>query len=202
MPRWFDITSFDFEKATEDRAEIMTAARMVDELIQREVDAGVPPERVVIGGFSQGAALALLAGLASRPKDGAAGGKEGWKLGGLVILSGWLPLQSSFQQLLSSRAAQMPIFWGHGTDDNMVRHKVADIATKKLTTACGIRMVESLTLGTEHNARCTSNLPQSSDVEGGLGSPGLSFRSYITWNHSVCPRELRDLLDFLRRVVP
>lgn len=202
MPRWFDIIAYNFESAAENRAEIMMAARMTDELIQREVDAGVPPERVVIGGFSQGAAVALLAGLTSRPEDGLAGGKEGWKLGGLVILSGWLPLQSSFQQVLSARAAQMPIFWGHGTDDNVVRHKVAEAFTKKLTTSCGIPMVESLTLGTEHNARCTSALPQASDVEGGPGSPGLRFRSYKAGGHSVCPRELRDLAGFLKRVVP
>lgn len=63
-------------------------------------------------------------------------------------------------------------------------------------------MVESLTLGTEHNARCTSALPQASDVEGGPGSPGLRFRSYKAGGHSVCPRELRDLAGFLKRVVP
>ncbi|KAI6100217.1 Phospholipase/Carboxylesterase-domain-containing protein [Pisolithus sp. B1] len=202
MPRWFDIISHDFESAAEDRAGIMMAARMVDEFIQREVDAGVPPERVVVGGFSQGAAVVLLAGLTSRPEDGFAGGKEGWKPGGLVVLSGWLPLRNSFQELLSPRAAQMPIFWGHGTDDIVVRHKVADTLTKKLTTECGIPMVESLTLGTDRNARCTSTLPQPSNVEGGLGSPGLSFRSYQAWDHAVCPRELRDLSEFLGRVVP
>lgn len=99
MTRWFDISSYDFDKVEENRAEMFKAARMIDELIQKEVDAGVPPERVVIGGFSQGGAVALLTSLTKRPEDGFGGGKEGWKVAGIVVVSGWLPFRNNFQQV-------------------------------------------------------------------------------------------------------
>ncbi|KAG6334862.1 hypothetical protein ID866_4222 [Astraeus odoratus] len=184
MPRWFDILSFTFENATEDRVGMLKAARAIDELIQKEVDAGIPSGRVVIGGFSQGATVALLTGLTSRPDDGSGGGKAGWKLGGIAIVSGWLPLQSGFQQLLSSQATTTPILWGHGTDDNVVRHKIAEASVKKLTSTFGIPMVENLTFGTDYNAHGISNLPTSSPLRGELGSPGLSFRTYKALGHS------------------
>lgn len=99
MPRWFDISSYDFDKVEENRTEMFKAARTIDELVQKEVDAGIPPGRVVIGGFSQGGALALLTSLTSRPEDGFGGGKEGWKIAGVVIVSGWLPFRSNFQKV-------------------------------------------------------------------------------------------------------
>lgn len=51
-------------------------------LISEEVDAGLPSSRIVLGGFSQGGAMSLLTGLTSERK-----------LGGVVCLSGWLPLR-------------------------------------------------------------------------------------------------------------
>ncbi|KAL4076287.1 Phospholipase/carboxylesterase/thioesterase [Scleroderma citrinum] len=179
IPRWFDISSYDFDKAEENRGDMFKAASMIDQLVQKEVDAGIPPERVVIGGFSQGGAVALLTSLTSRPADGFGGGKEGWKVAGIVVVSGWLPFRNDFQQFLSPHAAKTPIFWGHGTDDNVVRYKFADTFVKKLTSAFGIPM-----------------------AKGELGSPGLSFRTYKALGHQLCAREERDLSEFLRRVIP
>ena len=51
--------------------------------MEDEVRGGIPRERVVVGGFSQGAALALY--LAAKSK--------GSKIGGVIVLSGYLPLQ-------------------------------------------------------------------------------------------------------------
>jgi pimeloyl-ACP methyl ester carboxylesterase len=55
-------------------------------LITAEVDAGIPASRIVLGGFSQGGAMALLTGLTTERK-----------LGGVVVLSGWLPLRNKFK---------------------------------------------------------------------------------------------------------
>lgn len=51
-------------------------------LIGEEIDEGIPANRIVLGGFSQGGAMSLLTGLTSERK-----------LGGVVCLSGWLPLR-------------------------------------------------------------------------------------------------------------
>lgn len=56
------------------------------ELINVELDAGIPNNRIFLGGFSQGAATALLTGLTSP-----------LKLGGLIAMSGYLPLASKIE---------------------------------------------------------------------------------------------------------
>jgi predicted esterase len=54
-------------------------------LIRDEVDNGIPANRIVVGGFSQGCVLSLLTGLTSE-----------YKLGGIIGCSGWLGMSSKF----------------------------------------------------------------------------------------------------------
>lgn len=54
-------------------------------MIDSEIKGGIPASRIVIGGFSQGGALALYSAL-----------KFPQKLAGVVALSCWLPLHKSF----------------------------------------------------------------------------------------------------------
>src|SRR5699024_10832432 len=61
MRAWFDITGLDAD-ARLDHAGIDQARSRVDGLIQAEVDAGIPPGRIVVAGFSQGGAVSLYAG--------------------------------------------------------------------------------------------------------------------------------------------
>lgn len=75
---------------------MLESARTIDKYIQDEINAGIPVERIVVGGFSQGGSMSLLAGLTARREDGLFGGKSGWKLGGVAVLSGWMPLQDAF----------------------------------------------------------------------------------------------------------
>ncbi len=58
----------------------------VNQLISAEVDSGIDPGRIVIGGFSQGAAISLLTGLTSERK-----------LAGVVSLSGWVVLRNKMK---------------------------------------------------------------------------------------------------------
>lgn len=53
--------------------------RYIEELVQAEIAAGVPSERVVVAGFSQGGAVALLM-LRSDIKLGAVVGQSTWPL--------------------------------------------------------------------------------------------------------------------------
>jgi lysophospholipase-1 len=81
----FDIISFGFTD-NEDESGMLAAARSINQLITTEVDGGLDPSRIVLGGFSQGGTMSLLTGLTGERK-----------LGGLVILSGWLPLRHKFK---------------------------------------------------------------------------------------------------------
>lgn len=58
MPGWSDILGLS-DDAPEDKAGFESSRSRIDALIQREVDQGVPPSRIVLAGFSQGGALAL-----------------------------------------------------------------------------------------------------------------------------------------------
>jgi lysophospholipase-1 len=81
----FDIKSFDF-KADEDESGMLGTVSSVNQLISAEVDSGIDPGRIVVGGFSQGGAMSILAGLTSERK-----------LAGVVSLSGWVALRNKLK---------------------------------------------------------------------------------------------------------
>lgn len=116
---WFDIKQpinfIDFEKgakALDDEPGLMKSVDSLETLIEREIENGdIPPESIVIGGFSQGSVISLLTGLSSKKK-----------LGGIMALSGWLPLSHKIAEWASPHAKDMAIFWGHGKDDNVVKY--------------------------------------------------------------------------------
>ncbi len=64
---------------------MLQTSRSLHELITKEVNSGIPPSRIILGGFSQGGAMSILAGLCGERK-----------LAGIVSLSGWLPLKQNF----------------------------------------------------------------------------------------------------------
>ena len=81
----FDIKSFDFS-TNEDEDGMLRTVSYINQHISAEVDSGIDPGRIVVGGFSQGAAMSLLCGLTNERK-----------LGGVVSLSGWLVLRSKIK---------------------------------------------------------------------------------------------------------
>src|SRR5690606_36512493 len=82
---------------------------LVQALLDREGERGVPPERIVLMGFSQGCAMSLLAGL-----------RAPQRLAGIVGLSGYLPLAETTGAERSEANRNTPLFLGHGEQDEMV----------------------------------------------------------------------------------
>jgi len=80
----FDLKGLDLH-AGEDNEGIQRAAASVHSLIEDEMKGGIPANRILIGGFSQGGALSLYSSLTSSHN-----------LAGVVALSCWLPLRDSF----------------------------------------------------------------------------------------------------------
>lgn len=76
----------------EDEAGIRNAAKMVHSLIAKEVGLGIPSNRIVLGGFSQGGALAIFSAL-TYPQP----------LAGIIALSAWLPLHQKFPAVSSRK---------------------------------------------------------------------------------------------------
>ncbi|MFQ5609389.1 MAG: carboxylesterase, partial [Woeseiaceae bacterium] len=58
MRAWYDIRSFDAEGRA-DHEGVRDSSRILDALIDREIDRGIPADRIVVAGFSQGGAIAV-----------------------------------------------------------------------------------------------------------------------------------------------
>jgi phospholipase/carboxylesterase len=108
MRAWYDILGGDLVRR-EDEAGLRSSLAAVEALLAREHERGIPAQRTVLAGFSQGCAMALLTGL-----------RHPERLAGIVGLSGYLPLAASTAAERSDANARTPIFLGHGTQDNVV----------------------------------------------------------------------------------
>lgn len=109
MRAWYDILGFD-GPVTEDAAGIRASAVQIGTLIARENARGIADDRIVLAGFSQGAAMTLHAGL-RHPR----------RLAGLLALSGYLPLATTLAAERSPANAGTPVFLAHGEIDAVVR---------------------------------------------------------------------------------
>lgn len=121
MPSWFDLKALS-ASGPEDEEGITQAAKNVHTMIENEIKAGIPANRILIGGFSQGGALALYSALCYPER-----------LAGVVALSGWLPLRKSFP------AAQkcpndLPVLQCHGVCDPVVPYKWGTVTASLLKT--------------------------------------------------------------------
>ena len=103
MRAWYDIVSFDAEgRADADGVRASTA--LLEALIEREVARGIPAERIVIAGFSQGGAIAINAAMHARRK-----------LAGLMALSTYIAVPGAAVDGAGHR--DLPVFMAHGTFD-------------------------------------------------------------------------------------
>ena len=111
MRAWYDILDDDRgqRSAREDEAGLRASQAVVQAMIEREVARGVDSRRIVLMRFSQGCAMTLLTGLRSP-----------LPLAGLAGLSGYLPLAATTAAERHPANATVPVFLGHGRDDEIV----------------------------------------------------------------------------------
>jgi predicted esterase len=114
MPGWFDL--FDWPigiTAKDDTVGKNKAAQQIEDVVDKlEKEMGISPNRIVVGGFSQGGAVALLTAYHRRQQ-----GKV--PFAGCVCLSGWLTMKDELQ-ITDEVAKATPLFWGHGSMDDKV----------------------------------------------------------------------------------
>ena len=108
MPAWYDILGPNLV-SQQDAAGIQASERAIVALIAHEVARGIPAERIVLAGFSQGCAMALHTGL-----------RLPQRLAGIMALSGYLPLADRLVAERHPANAQTPVFMAHGTQDPVV----------------------------------------------------------------------------------
>ena len=121
MPAWYDIEHMDIDR-TIDVSGISRSADRVDAIVQTQMDEGIPANRIILVGFSQGGAVALYAGVRSRQC-----------LAGVLALSTyWVGAQDS--TLMPGRAPEgLPIEIHHGTLDPVVPYVLGERASDALS---------------------------------------------------------------------
>lgn len=121
MPSWFDLKTLDIS-GPEDEEGIKKASQNLHTMINSEIQAGIEANRIVIGGFSQGGALALYSAL-TFPQP----------LAGVIALSAWLPLHKQFPSIKVT-SDDIPIFQAHGDFDPVVPYKFGQLSASLLKT--------------------------------------------------------------------
>ena len=108
MRAWYDILGSEAQ-GRQDEQGLRRAIGWVEALLAREQQRGMASRRIVLAGFSQGCAMALLAGL-----------RHAQPLAGIVGLSGYLPLADTTAAERHAANSGTPIFMAHGSQDEIV----------------------------------------------------------------------------------
>jgi phospholipase/carboxylesterase len=108
MRAWYDIIGID-RRSAEDFEGINASAQAIAALVQRENERGIPTNRIIVAGFSQGGAMALH--IATRYPQSFAG---------VIALSCYLPVARELPAAHNAANLGTPIFMAHGSQDPVV----------------------------------------------------------------------------------
>jgi phospholipase/carboxylesterase len=108
MRAWYDIKGFGPERA-EDDVGVRESEGVIRQYIEQQIAQGIPANRIVVAGFSQGGAIALQTGL-----------RYPQRLAGVMALSTYLPLRASVAKEASDANRDVPILMCHGVNDPVV----------------------------------------------------------------------------------
>ena len=156
----------------EDEEGMLETVRYLESLIDACVDSGIPPNRIVLGGFSQGCAMSLLTHLTSS--------KYGGKLAGIVGLLGYLPLCDEKQRIQELRAEAglspevadtVPLFIARGAKDPLIPKRIWNYSLKVLQDL-------------------------------GINDSAMEVREYEGLEHTINGQLLRDVCVWLEKCVP
>jgi len=152
----------------EDEQGMLATVTYLTSLIDDLVAQGIPEKRIVLGGFSQGHAMSVLTGLVSKYSE---------QLGGLVGLSGYLPLPDRITSLREDAGLSthindtFEVFLARGTGDRLVPKRYHRMCYEKL-------------------------------YELGVQEERVTLKEYEGMGHVMGGAELRDLCAWLERVLP
>lgn len=126
MPAWMDIVGLPVSKASPDHeppvdeAGLDQSAQRVLRIVEHQIKQGVPRNRVIIGGFSQGGAVALHTAMSFDVID-AADGKKHPPAIATIACSTWLPLASKYPTKMKETSRDIRVLQCHGDEDMVVR---------------------------------------------------------------------------------
>lgn len=147
MPSWYDIKELSNIQAKQDEPGVLKSIERLRQIIAEEVQAGIPTDRIIIGGFSQGCAVSLAtSAVFDKP------------LAGVIGLSGYLPIRDTIvsyavDNKLDVINKKTPYFLGHGTADPVVQFQYGKLSRDVLINQLGRENVSwNEYPGMEHSA--------------------------------------------------
>jgi phospholipase/carboxylesterase len=126
MRAWYDVKGLELDQR-QDEEGIRESQGALAALLRRQKEAGIPTDKMILAGFSQGGAIALQTGL-----------RYPEALGGILALSCFLPLASTLAKEASPANSNIPIFLGHGTADSLIPIRLAQ-ESRQLLESSGYR---------------------------------------------------------------
>ncbi len=116
MRAWYDILELsEIRKINEQ--DLLESCEQISQLIQAEKDKGIPAERILLIGFSQGGAVAYHTAL-HHPEP----------LAGLIALSTYMGITQGIEESRHAANCKLPVRVAHGKQDDMVTERVATLA--------------------------------------------------------------------------
>lgn len=148
QPGWLDWPTSNSETYISGLFETLES---VKSLVEAEIKRGIDPSRIVVGGFSQGAALTQS--LATTYTD--------HKLAGFISLSGFMPVSQALLKKRSDKNVDSPVFLAHGTDDPVVPFDELQNSKQQLSNNFLFTDVEVHTYANMPHSVC---LPELEDI--------------------------------------
>jgi phospholipase/carboxylesterase len=121
MRAWYDVSLDGIDRRPDARG-LRASQIEIEKLIAYEKTRGIPANRIVLAGFSQGGAVTLQTGL-RHPEP----------LAGMMVLSSYLPLAESVAAERSPASATVPVFMAHGRHDPVIAIGLAQRSVTQLT---------------------------------------------------------------------
>ncbi|MEP1445338.1 MAG: alpha/beta hydrolase-fold protein [Paraglaciecola sp.] len=120
MRAWYDITSLDFNHRADSQG-VKESSAFVANLIEQEIAQGIPANKIVLAGFSQGGVIALNLGTRYEKT-----------LAGIMSMSSYMSEPEKLKEEAHSANKSTPIFVAHGTHDDVVPVFMGNAAFKVL----------------------------------------------------------------------
>ena len=174
-PSWFNIWRLPPHQDEYDEIAIFESVSVIENIIIDQVSCGIDSRRIVICGFSQGAALGLIVGLTTI-----------YEVGGIISLSGWIPervrdvrhilhfhdcCRLIIQKKMTHTGLQVPILWCHGICDD------------EIPESYGLNAMSFLVRDLQIPERY------------------LTYKRYDGLTHTTNDQELDDVVSWLQKVV-
>ena len=122
MRAWYDVKSLSFQDRA-DMTGVLESVAQVEQLLAAEIAKGIPANRIILAGFSQGGVIAYYLGL-----------RYPQQLAGIMCLSTYMCETPETEQQWAATNDSTPIFVAHGSYDNVVPIALGKMAFSALQT--------------------------------------------------------------------